>query len=36
MGEWAANKLINLIEGKDNDPFIQHKIECPLVERQSA
>lgn len=36
MGEWAANKVINLIEGKDNDPLIQHTLECPLVERQSA
>ena len=36
MGEWAANKLINLIEEKDDDPLVQHRIECRLVARKSA
>lgn len=36
MGEWAANKLVNLIEQKDDHPLVQHKIECPLIERKSA
>jgi LacI family transcriptional regulator len=36
MGEWAANKLISLIEENDNDPLVQHKIDCPLIERKSA
>ncbi|MFP4394698.1 MAG: LacI family DNA-binding transcriptional regulator [Anaerolineales bacterium] len=36
MGEWAVNKLISLIEGEDHDPLVQHKIECPLIKRDSA
>lgn len=36
MGEWAATKLINLIEDRDSDRFTQHKLECPLVERKSV
>ena len=36
MGEWAANKLIALIEGEDDAPLIQQTIECPLIERKST
>ncbi len=36
MGEWAVNKLIDLIEEKDSDPLVQHKIDCPLIIRNSV
>jgi LacI family transcriptional regulator len=36
MGEWAANKLINIVEGNHTDPLEQHTIECPLIERKSV
>ena len=36
MGEWAANKLIKLINGEDDNLLIQHKLGCPLVERKSV
>jgi LacI family transcriptional regulator len=36
MGEWAANKLVNLSEGNQDNPLEQHKIECPLIRRESA
>ena len=36
MGEWAANKLVKLIDGEDEDTLIQHKLACPLIERKSV
>jgi LacI family transcriptional regulator len=37
MGSWAVDTLIDLILGNEiNDPYIQRKIKCPLIERKSV
>ena len=36
MGCWAVNKLMDLVEGNDQDLPEQHKISCPLIERKSV
>lgn len=36
MGVWAVNFLINTAETTDAGNPIQHKINCPLVRRESA
>ena len=34
MGQWGVNYLLTHLDGEQ--PAIQHTIECPLIERQSA
>jgi LacI family transcriptional regulator len=36
MGAWAVRYLTTLLEGTDYSNLLQHQIECPLVERESA
>ena len=36
MGAWAVRHLTTIIEGAGSSNPVQHKIECPLVERESA
>ncbi len=36
MGEWAVQHLSALLEGANYSEPVQHRIQCPLVERQSA
>ncbi len=36
MGQWAVNYLIYHSGTTDREPPIQHRIECPLVERASV
>jgi LacI family transcriptional regulator len=36
MGAWAVRHLTALMEGAGNSNPVQHRIECPLVERESA
>lgn len=34
MGQWAVNYLIEQTSGQESEPH-QHKLECPLIERES-
>jgi LacI family transcriptional regulator len=36
MGEWAVRHLIHLLDSAEDTAPVQHQIECPLVERESA
>ncbi|MFN2125778.1 MAG: substrate-binding domain-containing protein, partial [Candidatus Promineifilaceae bacterium] len=38
MGYWAVEQLLDLINNPDVQPqtAVQHKMECPLIERSSA
>jgi LacI family transcriptional regulator len=36
MGEWAVGQLARVSQEAENSAPIQHQIECPLVERESA
>ena len=36
MGAWAVDHLLHLLTGDEAPPAVQHKIKCPLVERDST
>ncbi len=36
MGEWAVNKLKNMIDKTDEFPLEQYRISCPLIKRGSV
>jgi len=36
MGEWAVRHLIDVLDGEPNSSPVQHRIECPLIERAST
>jgi LacI family transcriptional regulator len=36
MGQWAVNRLLDLIEDPGSTPCEQVELACPLVERGSV